>query len=242
MIRRDVADTAVCTGLGALAAFGVLAIVVVGANGDTLFTDDDLHSWSLAHRPDVVVALARGLTATGTGVVPYTLAVLAGILLGRTVRHRLLAVALCVACLGAGQAARYTVMHLITRPRPPQADWASHASGWSFPSGHATTAVVTAGMLVIAVVVRAPRGRTVLTFVIGCWGALVGLTRVYLGVHWFTDVMGGWLFAVGWLGLCLGAAARWLPEHFVVGTAGMTREPAVAAKGTREQAAAKDRT
>ena len=222
MNRRDVADLAGCTGLGALTAFGLLALVVVGGDGAALFTDEDLHAWPLAHRPAVAVALARGLTATGTGVVPYVLAVLAGLVAARAVRGRLLAVVVCVACLGTGQAARYGVMQLIARPRPPRAEWATHASGWSFPSGHATTATLTAGLLVVALLVRGPRGRTPLALAACCWGALVGLTRVYLGVHWFTDVLGGWLFGAGWLGLCLAAVARWAPEQVIAGTGDTT--------------------
>jgi undecaprenyl-diphosphatase len=109
-------------------------------------------------------------------------------------------------------------MTLVARPRPPQADWATHASGGAFPSGHTTTAALTAGLLIIAVRVRGPRAKAPLTLIIGGWGALVGLTRVYLGVHWFTDVVGGWLFALGWLGVCLCAVSWWLPERLTPAT------------------------
>ncbi|KQV94226.1 phosphatase PAP2 family protein [Streptomyces sp. Root369] len=218
MRRGEVTELAGSCGLGAWTAFGVLTMVVVGHDGMPLFADADLLSWCVGHRPDVAVALARGLTATGTGVVPYALAVLAALIAGRTPRQRALAVALCLSCLGAGQALRYVVMALAARPRPPLPDWAAHASGWAFPSGHTTTAALTAGLLIIAVRVRGPRGTTSLTLVIIGWGASVGLTRVYLGVHWFTDVVGGWLFALGWLGLCLGTVARWLPERLTPGT------------------------
>ncbi|MCX4862162.1 phosphatase PAP2 family protein [Streptomyces canus] len=224
MKRSDLGELAGSVGLGAWTAFGVLTMIVIG-DGQPLYGDEDLLSWSVTHRPDMAVALARGLTATGTGVIPYVLAVLAGIIAGRTLRRRALAAALCLGCLGAGQAARYGVMALVARPRPAHADWATHASGWAFPSGHTTTAALTAGLLVISVFVRAPRGRTLLALVFGCWGALVGLTRVYLGVHWFTDVVGGWLFALGWLGLCLCAATWWLPEGFITGTTATDPEP-----------------
>ncbi|GGZ82416.1 phosphatase PAP2 family protein [Streptomyces bluensis] len=215
MNRRDVAELAGSTGLGAWTAFAVLAMTVVAGAGQPLWPDPGLLTWAVGHRPETMLALARGVTATGTGAVPYVLVALAGALAGRTVRQRLIAVAFCLACLGAGQALRYGVMELVHRPRPPQEAWTAHASGWAFPSGHSTTAALTAGLLIVALTLRAPRGGTALRVAVGCWGVMVGLTRVYLGVHWFTDVIGGWLFAAGWLGVCVCAAAHWLPGAFL---------------------------
>ncbi|MEU9114845.1 phosphatase PAP2 family protein [Streptomyces sp. NPDC048483] len=197
--------------LGALAGFVLLTLITAGRHDAPLSVDVRLLSWSVAHRPDVAVAVARGATATGTGVVPYALAVLAGAVAGRTARQRLVAAAASLFCLGAGQALRYAVMHLLARARPPVQDWATHASGWSYPSGHATTAAITAALLVTAVLLRSPPGRTLLALAVGCWGMAVGLTRVYLGVHWFSDVVGGWLFAMAWFGMCACVAARRLP-------------------------------
>ncbi|WP_405823866.1 phosphatase PAP2 family protein [Streptomyces sp. NBC_01390] len=242
MRRGDLADLAGSCGLGAWTAFGVLTMVVVGHDGVPLFADADLSSWSVAHRPDVAVAFARGLTATGTGAVPFALAALAGVVAGRTLRQRALAVALCLACLGAGQTLRYAAMSFVARPRPAPADWQTHASGWAFPSGHATTAALTAGLLIVAVHLRGPRGRTGLTLAIGGWGALVGLTRVYLGVHWFTDVVGGWLFAFGWLGICLWAVARWLPERLTFRMTDAGTEPARGTAGPMGTAASRTDT
>ena len=209
MNRRDV--SVLCAGVAVVGwtAFATLALLV--AAGTRFRVDETLLAWWAGHRPGPVLAVARGVTATGTSVVPYALAVSAGLTAGRNVPGRLRATALCVGCLGSAQALRYGVMELVRRPRPPHAFWATHATGWSFPSGHATTAAVTAGLLVLAVTARGPRRATALRLVIGCWGLLVGLSRVYLGVHWLSDVVGGWLFATGWLATCLWAAARWLP-------------------------------
>ncbi|MEU1519291.1 phosphatase PAP2 family protein [Streptomyces sp. NPDC005811] len=218
MNRRDAADLAGTIGLGAYLAFGILTWVVIGNDGAPLWGDNGFLVWSLGHRPDVAVSVARGVTDTGSGSIPYVLAAVAGVTTGRTGRQRVRAALLSLACLGAGQTLRYGVMALVQRPRPAPADWAASASGWAFPSGHTTTAALTAGLLIVAVSLRAPRGATALRVVIGCWGVLVGLSRVYLGVHWFTDVIGGGLFATGWLGVCLYATARWLPDSFISGT------------------------
>lgn len=206
--REETTDFAGSAALGALVAFVLLALTVTGHGGAPLFGDEDLLHWSVGHRPSLAVAMARAVTYTGTGFVPYLLTVLAGLLLGRTLRQRALSVAACLVCLAAGQAVRYGVMSWVARPRPAAQYWVTHASGWSFPSGHTTTAAITSGLLALAIVNRAPHGRTGYLAAVLTWGVLVGLTRVYLGVHWFSDVLGGWLLALCWLGLCTYTGTR----------------------------------
>lgn len=225
MNRKGIAELAGSVALGAWAAFGVLTLVVAGRNGAPLFLDHSLLNWSVGHRTPVTQALARWLTATGTGVVPYALVTLAGLLSGRTRRRRVVAALLGVACLAAGQAVRYGVMELVARARPPHEYWRTEASGWSFPSGHTTTSALTAGLVILALCLRIPRGRLPVCLTVACWGAAVGLTRIFLGVHWFTDVLGGWLFAIGWLGACLCAAAWWLPDRLMSGPGTGPDEP-----------------
>ncbi|WP_393100241.1 phosphatase PAP2 family protein [Streptomyces sp. LN325] len=209
--RADTADLAGSTALGSLVAFVLLTLVVTGRNGATLFGDGALHTWSAGHRPTVALALARAVTYTGTGVVPYTLVALAGVVVGRTARERILCALGCLGCLAVAQTVRYAVMTLVARPRPAVAEWATHASGWSFPSGPTTTSAVSGRLLAPALLARAPRGGRPLALVVGCWSVLVGLSRVYLGVHWFSDVLGGWLFSLCWLSLTVYALARFLP-------------------------------
>ncbi|MFD9335010.1 phosphatase PAP2 family protein [Streptomyces sp. NPDC060028] len=208
MTRARLGRLAGWAALASAVLFVLLTVWVVRAPGHLLPADAGLHRWSVEHRPPVAAAAARALTSTGTGVVPYVLLVLAGLYAGRTTRQRAWTAAALMLCLGAGQALRYAVMTLVARPRPAIGDWAAHASGWSFPSGHTTTAAMTAGLLAAALFLRIPRGPRTGLVLIGLWGAAVGLTRVYLGVHWFSDVIGGWLFATAWLSL-LARAYLW---------------------------------
>ncbi|MFF0398688.1 phosphatase PAP2 family protein [Streptomyces sp. NPDC005248] len=199
--------------IGAVGLLGLTAVVLTARHGSVLPIDRAAHTWSLHHRPAALVSAARVVTATGTGVFPYAAAVAAGLTAGRDVRHRLAYAAGALAFLLLGQALRRGLMEAIGRPRPAMGDWATHASGFAFPSGHATTSALTAGLLVAAVGHRerlrraraaAPgrsTGTAAVAVLLGCWAAAVGTSRVLLGVHWATDVVAGWLFAAVWLGL-----------------------------------------
>ncbi|GHB54899.1 hypothetical protein GCM10010347_25970 [Streptomyces cirratus] len=182
--------------------FAVLAIVVAARSGAPYPLDESVHRWSVRHRPAVAVAFARAVTATGSGPVPYLCALTAGLVAGwgRDTRGRLLTVTGAIGFLLLAQGVRYAVMYGLTRPRPPVDDWAAPASGFAFPSGHATTSVLAAGLLAWAVWrAAAPATARLCWCLLACWAIAVGLTRVYLGVHWPTDVLGGWLYALTWL-------------------------------------------
>ncbi|MYV54704.1 phosphatase PAP2 family protein [Streptomyces sp. SID3212] len=201
--------------------FAALAALVSVRHGTPLPGDGATHAWSVRHRPHLAVSLARGITATGTGPWPYLIAAAAGLPAGRTTPERLRAGALALTVLLAGQAARYGLLALIARPRPPLADWATHASGYSFPSGHTTTSALAGGLLSWGITrhiarasadpgaaspdggppLRGAHGRLLRTVRLLplVWAAAVALTRIYLGVHWASDVIGGWLYAAACL-------------------------------------------
>lgn len=94
---------------------------------------------------------------------------------------------------------------LFGRERPDTALAAFPVSGLSFPSGHSSMAAVVFMSIGLLVAGTRPRHteRLYIIFVAGLLAVLVGVSRVVLGVHYATDVLGGWAFgsawAIGWL-------------------------------------------
>lgn len=189
--------------VGAAVIVASLIAAVRFGGGGLLPGDAAAHSWALLHRPAGALVAMRVLTDSGTGIWPYLIAVVAGVISGSGYRDRAWYAFLAVAVLAVGQGLRFSVMEAVARPRPPQADWATDASGFSMPSGHSTTAALAAGLLCLAMSRYAHRwfGWIVRVLVL-TWAVGVGLSRVYLGVHWASDVITGWLLAIMWLALC----------------------------------------
>jgi len=111
-----------------------------------------------------------------------------------------------------GTALAQIVKLLIERPRPP-ASLALIAlpASMSFPSGHAMAGIVLAGTLALMLVAsRAPRiVRIVGSVAIVVAGMLLGLSRVYLGVHYFSDVLASWCLGATLVGLWAAAVLTW---------------------------------
>jgi undecaprenyl-diphosphatase len=179
-------------GIVLAAGFAALLGLVLAGHGHPLEWDLRLHTAALHRRPAALTAAATALSAT-TQVLAYLLAATGGWLALRP-RPWWLGALAGAAALGVGQLVRFGLSVAVGRVRPPRADWAGPASGYAFPSGHTTTATLAAGLLCLGLVgmLRGP-WRSVAVGVAIAWAAAVGASRVYLGVHWPTDVLGGWL-------------------------------------------------
>lgn len=185
-----------------LLSFVLLTAVAMSNAGRPDGFDASTHHWILTHRSAVLVNLAAVITWLGSTLVVVPLVVAGALLLARgPLVARLKVAVLSVSILATGLVVRLIVAELVARPRPPAADWAAAASGYAFPSGH-TTGATLAAILLGWLSMRPGMSRSIRTLIWSATGATavaVGLTRVCLGVHWPTDVLGGWAFALTWI-------------------------------------------
>ncbi|MFF3326889.1 phosphatase PAP2 family protein [Streptomyces sp. NPDC002889] len=188
------------------AALSVVLLVLVAAAWSPLVSVDLVVATSL-HRSAVAEPGFTHANRVLTDWVwdPWTMrALAASAALWLWLRHER-PLAVCVVLTSAlGTAVQQGVKAAVGRERPYWPDPVDSAHFTAYPSGHAMTAVVTLGLLLWLLrrhgVAGVLWGWCVAVAAVSVAG--VGFTRAYLGVHWLTDVLGGWL-----LGACLVACA-----------------------------------
>lgn len=180
---------------------GVLLLTLLCAvglgNAALLALDAEWHGWVLDQRGHALSEAAVVVTDTGVGPCAYGLAAVSGAVAVARPGRWLLGALVGMAALLAGQWLRSGLATAMGRARPPVADWITHPAGFAFPSGHTTTSALVA-MGVAAVLyrrARRPATRVAAVAVPALWAFAVGLSRIYLGVHWPSDVLAGWLLA-----------------------------------------------
>lgn len=211
--RDDRAGGTILAAVGFALALAVLA-VAVRSDGWLVGADDPITQWFVSHRNSTLNELAIAITTAGGPPETTAVGVLAAVaLVWRTKRYG--PAVIMLATVAAASILCTVLKFAVRRSRPPLPLQLMLETDYSFPSGHVTgTATL---MMMLALVLGARRSTRVrVSIVVGALAVatLVAVTRLYLGVHWLTDVCGGALLAA--LMVTLGACALRLLDTRVV--------------------------
>jgi undecaprenyl-diphosphatase len=199
-------------GIGLLAAAlaaGLITLLIAGATttydsvkeGDGLAQiDQPVLTWMGAHRTRALDTAVTAFTNIGGPTLLPIIATIVTVLLAWR-WHSWTPIAFMVVATAGSLAITAAGKDLAARVRPPQSlAVPPFESSPSFPSGHTLNSTVIAIVLSYLVVLHVPRrrARTAVIIGLGVYAVLMGLSRVFLGQHWFTDVIAGWVAGAAW--------------------------------------------
>jgi len=175
-----------------LAVFFALWLMVEA--GDASLIDDPVRNAVISTRSDWLTPIMKAITYMGNW---QTITVICLILLAFRKTRLTYGVPLSIGALFVSLANK-GIKAIVLRPRPDQAMFLIEQDGWSFPSGHAITSMFFFGMAIWLIRRNVTNRRTanILTVLLAIPMVLIGVSRVYLGVHYPTDVLAGWCLGV----------------------------------------------
>lgn len=169
-----------------------------------------IHDAVAGSRP--LVVLMHGVSFLGKPIWLYLVVGAAVVWLAMRSQWRLVAFLVATPLLGG--AVDTVVKVAVDRDRPVFDEPIAHAMGKSFPSGHSMSSVVSYGALAVVflpVVAAGLRRLLLLGVAVLCF--LIGVSRLALGVHFVSDVLGGWILGLAWLAAGTAAFEVWRGER-----------------------------
>jgi membrane-associated phospholipid phosphatase len=197
------------TAAGLGVAFVVLAVVAHQAEYGTAIDHAVLY-WLVEGRRGAITSVAVGVTNAGSPAAMFCLALIACVVLWW--RSSIATATVVALTLASAYGLSTATKAIVGAHRPPRAVQLMFETDPSYPSGHVTGTVALVGIL--AVVIGTGRDiatRAALAAVVALLVIAVAVTRLYLGVHWLTDVLGGVLLggiAIALASAMLAVAAR----------------------------------
>jgi len=175
--------------------------------------DVALLDWLHARATATGYAVFNAISLLGSPVTLTILALAVALLLAA--RREWIVLAGWLAAFAGGGLLDVVLKLVIRRPRPPGAAAFLQHFSWSFPSGHAMASLIGYGMLAyVLTLLWIHRRSAQIAVVLGAALLIIaiGFSRLYLGVHYFSDVVGGYAAGVLWLSACISGlevACRW---------------------------------
>jgi undecaprenyl-diphosphatase len=173
------------------------------SSGKTQAFDDAVLRWVAEHRTPALEPVMLEITFLGTGTVVIALVAVSGMFLWLS-NHKYSAILLLVSTIG-GIVLNNLLKVGFGRPRPQIIDWGTHVVSWSFPSGHAMSAAVVYGTVayLAARLQRRQLHRVITLSAAILLILLIAASRVYLGVHYPSDVLAGIMIGLAWAAFCM---------------------------------------
>lgn len=189
--------------VGALWLFGGVTEDVVHHDPLTA-VDLELASWFRVHATQTLDRIGVAVTLAGS---PVAMAVLAAIVAAVLAYKRWwITLAGWAAAFAGGGALNWALKRIVHRARPTGSQGFLYGTSFSFPSGHAMGALIGYGMLAYLLVAfwhPARRHRTTILTIAFVLTLLIGISRLYLGVHFLSDVIAGYAAGAVWLAVCV---------------------------------------
>lgn len=173
------------------------------SSGGTQVFDDAVLRWLGSHRTKPLDAFMLDITSLGTSSVVAMVVGVAALFLWLN-KHKHSAILLLVSTFG-GVALNNLLKLGFGRPRPDIITWATTATFYSFPSGHAMSATVVYSTVAYLAgrLQRTYKARLAITLVAAAVIAIICISRLYLGVHYPSDVVAGVIVGLAWAGFCM---------------------------------------
>lgn len=171
-------------------------------NAATRVLDENITSWFIDHATPLLTKIARAITFFGSVLFLISASLFVGAVLAiRKSFYRLTALA---SAAGGGALLNLALKHLFHRQRPVLENPLITLSSYGFPSGHTMGATIFYGVLALIVTysIRRWSWRLLVGWIAALIVALIGASRIYLGAHYFTDVIGAIAVGLAWLAFC----------------------------------------
>jgi undecaprenyl-diphosphatase len=174
----------------------------VARDAATRLLDDSITSWFQEHATPLLTRMSRVVAFFGSVIFLTAASAIVGLVFAvRRWGYRLLTLTLAV---GGGSLLNLLLKHFFHRQRPVLENPLVTLSSFGFPSGHTMGSTIFYGVLALCVAqsIRNWPRRVALCCTAALIIALVGLSRIYLGAHYFTDVIGAIAIGLAWLAFC----------------------------------------